>query len=98
MWIVANQLKGVLRFPGFDLELQPAQEADLDALGRERAEGSSQIKLALDSGYLRTVRKTLMLDESEVNRMIEERITSIKANLVSEIHSLVRPAQEVPKV
>jgi hypothetical protein len=97
MWIVANQLKGVLRFPGFSLELQPEQQIDLDTLGRERAEASTQLKVALDQGYLRTVRKTLMLDESEVNRMIEDRIHSIKASLVNEISGLSRQAQESPK-
>jgi hypothetical protein len=94
MWIVANQLKGVLRFPGLSIELQPDQQVDLDTLGRERAEASVQVKLALEQGYLRTVRKTLMLDESEVNRMIEDRIHSIKASLVSEISGLNRQGQE----
>jgi hypothetical protein len=97
MWIVANQLKGVLRFPGFGIDLQPEQQIDLDTLGRERAEASTQVKLALDQGYLRTVRKTLMLDESQVNRMIEDRIHSIKASLVSEISSLAREGQAAPK-
>ena len=96
MWIVTNQLKGVIRFPGLDLEIPPAQQSDLDLLGRERAEASGQLRLALEQGYLRTVRKTLMLDESEVNRMIEERIHTIKANLVSEISGMVR--SESPKV
>ncbi|HLY11009.1 MAG TPA: hypothetical protein VKW04_17035 [Planctomycetota bacterium] len=96
MWIVANQLKGVLKFPGFGIELRPEQEIDLDTLGRERAEASIQVKLALDQGYLRTVRKTLMLDESEVNRMIEERIHSIKASLVSEISGLARQDPVAP--
>jgi hypothetical protein len=97
MWIIANQLKGVLRFPGFGIELRPEQEFDLDTVGRERAEASTQVKLALDQGYLRTVRKTLMLDEAEVNRMIEERIHSIKASLVSEISGLARQDQMAPK-
>jgi hypothetical protein len=97
MWIVANQLKGVLRFPGFGIELRPEQEIDLDTFGRDRAEASVQVKLALDQGYLRTVRKTLMLDESEVNRMIESRILSIKADLVSEISGIARQDQEAPK-
>lgn len=98
MWIVANQLKGLLRFPGLDLEIPPEKQADLDLLGREKAEASTQIRLALEQGYLRTVRKTLMLEESEVNRMIEERIHSIKASLVSEINGLVRSGSELPKL
>jgi len=97
MWIVTNQLKGVLRFPGFGIELRPESEIDLDTFGRERAETSAQVKLALEQGYLRTIRKTLMLDENEVNRMIEDRIHSIKASLVSEISGLTRQDQEAPK-
>ena len=91
MWIVANQLKGVLKFPGLGIELGPEKNLDLDTLGREKAEASGQLKLAFDQGYLKTVRKTVQLDESEVNRMIEERITSIKASLVSELSGMYRP-------
>ena len=75
MWIVANQLKGVLKFPSLGIELPPEKDLDLDTIGREKAEASGQLKLAIDSGYLKTVRKTLHLDESEVQRMIEERIS-----------------------
>jgi hypothetical protein len=97
MWIVVNQLKGVLKFPGLGIEIPPENQMDLDTLGRERAEASTQIKLALDQGYLRTSRKTIMLDESEVDRMIEERINSIKSNLVNEISELSRQNSDAPK-
>ena len=97
MWIVANQLKGILKFPGFGLEIAPEQHFDLDTLGREKAEASEQLKLAIDLGYLKTLRKTLMLDESDVNRMIEERIHSIKESLVSEISGMARPNSDAPK-
>lgn len=90
MWIVANQLKGVLKFPGLGVEIPPEGQFDLDAVGRDKAEASSQIKLALDSGYLRTVRRTIMLDETELARLIEERIRSIKANLVTEINDIYK--------
>lgn len=95
MWIVANQLKGVLKFPGLGIELAPEKNVDLDTLGREKAEASGQLKLAFDQGYLKTVRKTVQLDENEVNRMIEERITSIKASLVSELSGFYRPGAGV---
>jgi hypothetical protein len=98
MWIVANQLKGLLRFPGLELEIPPDKQVDLDLIGRERAEASTQIRLAIEQGYLRTIRKTLMLEESDVNRMIEERIHSIKASLVSEINGLVKSGAELPKI
>lgn len=88
MWIVANQLKGVLKFPALGLEVPPEAEADLDKLGRERAEGSSELKIALENGYIKTVRKTVNLEETEVQAMIEARIAEIKKNLVAEISSL----------
>ena len=97
MWIAANQLKGVLKFPGLGIEVPPEKNVDLDTLGREKAEASGQLKLAIDQGYLKTVRKTVQLDETEVNRMIEERILSIKASLVSELSGLCRPDPELPK-
>src|SRR5690348_12157125 len=90
MWIVANQLKGVLKFPGLGIEVLPEKNVDLDTLGREKAEASGQLKLAMDQGYLKTVRKTVQLDEAEVNRMIEERILSIRASLVSELSGAAR--------
>jgi hypothetical protein len=97
MWIVANQLKGVLKFPSLGIELSPEKHLDLDTLGRDKAESSGQLKLAIDQGYLKTIRKTVQLDESEVNRMIEERIHSIKASLVHELNGLYRAGTELPK-
>jgi hypothetical protein len=97
MWIVANQLKGVLKFPSLGIEIAPEMQTDLDALGRDKAEASGQLKLAIDHGYLKTIRKTLHLDESEVNRMIEDRIHSIKASLVNELSGLCRTDAELPK-
>jgi hypothetical protein len=97
MWIVANQLKGILKFPHLMIEIAPEGQFDLDTIGREKAEASQQLKLAIDSGYLRTIRKTLMLDESDINRMIEERIHSIKETLVTEISGMARSGSEAPK-
>ena len=97
MWIVANQLQGVLKFPGLGLEVPPEKPIDLDTLGREKAEASAQLRLAMDLGYLKTIRKTVQLDEDEVNRMIEERIHSIKASLVSELSGLCRTSSEDSK-
>jgi len=88
MWIVANQLKGVLKFPALPLEVSPEGEADLDALGRDKAEASSELRIALENGYLKTVRKTVNLEESEVQAMIEARISEIKKSLVTEISNL----------
>ena len=86
MWIVKNELKGVLKFPGLDLEISPGGETDLDALGREKAEASGQIRIAIENEYLRTVRKAVMMDESEMEKIIEERVASIKEKLLCELN------------
>jgi len=90
MWTVANLLKGTIKFPSLGVEIPPEGEFDLDSIGREKAEASGQLKLAMDCGYLRTVRKTVMIDEGELSKLIESRIQSIKANLVTEINTLYR--------
>jgi hypothetical protein len=97
MWIVANQLKGVLKFPGLGFEVPPEKQFDLDTLGREKVEASTQLRLAIDQGYLLTLRKSVLLNEGEVNRMIEERIHAIRASLVTEINGLVRTDPEPSK-
>jgi hypothetical protein len=91
MWIVANQLKGVIRFPSLGVEIPPDGEFDLDGIGREKAEASTQLKLALDNAYVKTVRKTVMIEESDLQKLIEERIAQIRQNLVSEIGAMVQP-------
>lgn len=88
MWIVKNELKGVLRFPGLELEIPPGEERDLDVLGRERVEASGQIRVALENEYLRTIRKSVMIDESQLEKIIDERVAGIKAKLVSEVNEL----------
>jgi len=97
MWSVANQLKGVLKFPGLGIEIAPGAMFDLDTIGRERSEASGQLRLAIEQGYLKVLRKTIDLDETEVQRMIEERIHSIKESLASELSELYRTSQQLPK-
>lgn len=77
MWIVRNELKGIVRFPSLGLEIAPGAEADLDAIGRERVEASGQLKLALESGYLSTVRKSVEMDQTELEKIIAQRVEEI---------------------
>ena len=94
MWIVSNQLKGVLKFPALGLEVAPEGEADLDTLGREKAEASSELRIAFENSYLKTVRKTVMIEEGDLQKMIENRIAEIKKNLVTEISDLYAPGTQ----
>ena len=57
-WIVRNLLRGTLTFRGLGLSIPPKGQIDLDTvLGRERAEGSNQVLVAFEEGYLQTVVK-----------------------------------------
>lgn len=84
MWIVKNELKGIVKFPSLGLEIPPGAESDLDSLGRDRAEASAQLKLALESGYLSTVRKSVVMEERDLEKIIEQRVAEIRESLVKE--------------
>lgn len=85
MWIVKNELKGRVRFPGLNLEFPPEGELDIDLIGRDRAEESLPLKMAFENQYLRTIRKTVTLEESDLERMIAGRVAGIRKKLVAEI-------------
>lgn len=96
MWIVKNELKGRVRFPGLGIEIPPEGEFDLDTVGRERVEASGQVRVTLDQHYLRTVRKTVTMEESELEKMIESRVATIKEKLVKEINALYSNGRHAP--
>lgn len=85
MWIVKNELKGRVLFPGLGLEFPPEGEVDLDRIGRDLAESSLQLRMALENQYLRTIRKSVTRVESELDRMIDGRVAGIRKKLVGEI-------------
>ena len=58
MWIVRNALRATLSLRGLGVSIPSGQEFDLDdRLGRERAEGSNQLQVAFEEGYLENVYK-----------------------------------------
>lgn len=57
MWIVKNTLKATLTLKGLGVSVPAGQQLDLDVLGRERAEASAQVLVALEEGYLENVFK-----------------------------------------
>ena len=61
---------------------------DIDTIGRSHAEGSVQLQIAFENQYLRTIRKTVSLEESELEKMIEGRVAGIRKKLVGEIQKL----------
>ena len=57
-WIVKNTLKATLSFRGLDLAIKAGDEFDLDTRpGRSAAEGSNQVVVAFEEGYLHNVYK-----------------------------------------
>jgi len=57
-WIVKNTLKATLSFRGIDLSIGAGEEFDLDTRpGRSSAEGSDQVIVAFEEGYLKNVYK-----------------------------------------
>jgi hypothetical protein len=57
MWLVRNTLKGTLSFRGLDVSIPAGEQFDLDVLGRDAAEASNQLLVALEEGYLSNVYK-----------------------------------------
>lgn len=58
MWIVKNVLRGTLYLKDIGVRIPPKEYFDLDGADRQRAEGSAQVRLAFEEGYLQNVRKT----------------------------------------
>jgi hypothetical protein len=58
MWIVRNTLKGALYVEDLDIQIPAKEEFDLDVVGRETAERSNHLRVALAEGYLQTVKRS----------------------------------------
>lgn len=88
MWIVRNVLRGSLRFAGLDLVIPPRGEIDLDQLlGRELADSSAPIKIALDEGYLQNVQKDLPARESVSPEQLTQQLEAFKSSILHEIRA-----------
>jgi hypothetical protein len=57
MWIVKNVLRGSIAIEDLRIKIPAKDYFDLDKVGRDRAEASKQLKLALEEGYLQNVKK-----------------------------------------
>jgi len=57
MWIVKNSLRATLSLRGLGVSIPSGAEFDLDAVGRDTAEQSPQVVVALEEGYLANVFK-----------------------------------------
>lgn len=57
MWIVKNSLRATLSLRGLGVSIPAGSEFDLDAVGRDTAEQSPQVVVALEEGYLQNVFK-----------------------------------------
>lgn len=81
-WIIQSMCDGPLILSEIGLNLTKGQYRDLDLIGRENAERSNDIKLALQKDWIRTVRKDPHTESrglsSEIIQTIQE--SSAKAN------------------
>jgi hypothetical protein len=57
MWIVKNSLRATLSLRGLGVQIPSGAEFDLDAVGRDTAEQSPQVAVAIEEGYLTNVFK-----------------------------------------
>lgn len=57
MWIVKNSLRATLSLRGLGVSIASGAEFDLDAVGRDTAEHSPQVAVAIEEGYLTNVFK-----------------------------------------
>jgi hypothetical protein len=57
MWIVKNSLRATLSLRGLGVTIPAGAEYDLDAVGRDTAEQSPQVAVAIEEGYLKNVFK-----------------------------------------
>lgn len=57
MWIVKNSLRATLSLRGLGVQIPAGAEFDLDAVGRDTAEQSPQVAVAIEEGYLANVFK-----------------------------------------
>ncbi len=93
-WIVRNLLRGTLTFRGLGVSIPPKAQIDLDeVLGRARAEGSNQVIVAFEEGYLQTVRKdeaagVVGITSAEVERALAGRFDAFRTSLHEEMGSL----------
>ncbi len=97
MWIVKNLLRGTLTFRGLGVSIPPSGEYDLDSLGRPVAEGSNQLVVAFEEGYLQNIykdqsaepRKTATAPSGITASELDARLLEYKTEFFSEFKALL---------
>lgn len=69
MWLVKNRLKATLTLRGLGVSIRSGDQFDLDGLGRDLAEGSNQVQVAFEEGYLENVFKAPREDASRTGSL-----------------------------
>ncbi|NUN47295.1 MAG: hypothetical protein HUU15_00520 [Candidatus Brocadiae bacterium] len=88
MWIVKNVLRGSIQIEDLKVKIPAKDYFDLDKIGRERAEQSRQLKLAMEEGYLQNVKKSdpgtneAVLVKEETRSEIKSKIEELRAAIV----------------
>ena len=87
-WIIHCEMEGLLCLSDIGATLRKGQQWDLDVIGRENAERSSDVKVALNKGWIREVRKD---DAPAVSGTIDP-------ELVSKIETATKESSEAARV
>lgn len=102
-WIVKNTLKGTLAFRGLELSIGAGEEFDLDTRpGRSAAEGSNQLVVAFEEGYLENVYKEPQPTRApaapagQVGGVTAEGLAAFKAEVLSELRAQLPGAATGP--
>lgn len=69
MWLVKNRLKATLTLRGLGVSIRSGDQFDLDGLGRDLAEGSNQVQVAFEEGYLENVFKAPREDSTRTGAL-----------------------------
>lgn len=113
MWIVKNELRATVTLRGLGVSIEAGEEFDLDAIGRETAEKSPQVLVALEEGYISNVYKepsapqappTAAAPAAEVPKNLlttgefQERLEQFKQQFLTELKSRLPALEKLDKL
>jgi len=83
MWKIRNNTGGILIIDDLGIDLKPRQEFDLDLLGRDKSEDSSNLAVLLDKNAIEILHKDVIAKRSDIsNDDLGELITGAMLNFM----------------
>jgi hypothetical protein len=97
MWRIRNETDGLIMIEDLNITLKPKQEFDLDFLGREKAENSSQLAVFINKGIIKLITKEEIKKESsnetinqnEINKIIQDSVDNLVNSLTTNLFSKI---------